>query len=178
MGLYYLDLFSGIGGFALAAQWAEMKFDECFFSEIDPYSVNVYKKRFPSSKPLGDIRFVNKAENDLILGKIHTIRQNYKYWKHFEGQEIALFTWDGKPYQKGSTQKVFCIKRLVSVQEVIIYENSGFFLSNMDMATNKNIDLCFLAKNDGFDCIHEFIKWFEKYPFGKLGILHFTDFLY
>jgi len=59
MGLYYLDMFSGIGGFALAAEWAGINFDECYFSEIDPYCVNVYKKRFPNSKPLGDIRKVN-----------------------------------------------------------------------------------------------------------------------
>jgi hypothetical protein len=61
-------------------------------------------------------RFINKAGNDLVLGKIHTIRQNYDYWKKFEGQEVALFTWEGKPYR--SKQKVFCVKRIVSVQEV------------------------------------------------------------
>jgi hypothetical protein len=29
----YLDLFSGIGGFALGAYWAGMKFDNHYFSE-------------------------------------------------------------------------------------------------------------------------------------------------
>ena len=56
---YYLDLFSGIGGFALGAYWAGMRFDEHYFSEIDNYAVQVYQKRFPEAKLLGDIRNVN-----------------------------------------------------------------------------------------------------------------------
>jgi len=52
---YYLDLFSGIGGFALAAYWADLRFDEHYFSEIDPYCVELYKKRFPDAIWLGDI---------------------------------------------------------------------------------------------------------------------------
>jgi DNA (cytosine-5)-methyltransferase 1 len=52
----YLDLFSGIGGFALGAYWAGIKFDKHYFSEIDEYAISVYKKRFPDAIPLGDIR--------------------------------------------------------------------------------------------------------------------------
>jgi DNA (cytosine-5)-methyltransferase 1 len=51
----YIDLFSGIGGFALGAYWAGMKFDKHYFSEIDPYCVELYQKRFPEAIPLGDI---------------------------------------------------------------------------------------------------------------------------
>jgi DNA (cytosine-5)-methyltransferase 1 len=50
-----LDLFSGIGGFALGAYWAGMRFDRHFFSEIDSYCVELYQKRFPDSEYLGDI---------------------------------------------------------------------------------------------------------------------------
>jgi hypothetical protein len=49
-------------------------------------------------------RFVNEMGDDLVSGKIHTIRQNYFYWKKFEGRHAALFTWEGKLYrskQKG-----------------------------------------------------------------------------
>jgi DNA (cytosine-5)-methyltransferase 1 len=53
---YHLDLFSGIGGFALAARAAGLQFDESYFSEIDQYAVSVYQKRFPDAKQLGDIR--------------------------------------------------------------------------------------------------------------------------
>jgi hypothetical protein len=66
-------------------------------------------------------RFVNEAGNNLIPGKIHTIRQNHGYWKHFEGQEVVLFTWEGKPY--GSRQKIFCVKRIVNVQEIEYEKN-------------------------------------------------------
>lgn len=51
----YLDLFSGIGGFALGAWWAGRHFEEHYFSEIDPYCVELYQRRFPEAIPLGDI---------------------------------------------------------------------------------------------------------------------------
>jgi hypothetical protein len=63
-------------------------------------------------------RFVNEAGDDLVPGKIHTIRQNFDYWKRFEGRDVALFIWEGKPYQRQSRQKVFCVKRLVYVQKI------------------------------------------------------------
>lgn len=56
---YYLDLFSGIGGFALGAYWAGMKFDEHYFSEIEKYPSELYQKRFPDSVSLGDITKIN-----------------------------------------------------------------------------------------------------------------------
>jgi DNA (cytosine-5)-methyltransferase 1 len=52
----YLDLFAGIGGFALGAYWAGIKFDKHYFSEIDEYAVSLYQKRFPDAILLGDIR--------------------------------------------------------------------------------------------------------------------------
>jgi len=52
----YLDLFSGIGGFALGVYWAGLRFDEHYFSEVDKYAIQVYKQRFPHSIALGDIR--------------------------------------------------------------------------------------------------------------------------
>ena len=55
----YIDLFSGIGGFALGAYWAGMRFENHYFSEIEPYCVELYQKRFPDAIPLGDIREVD-----------------------------------------------------------------------------------------------------------------------
>jgi len=51
----YLDLFSGVGGFALGAYWAGMKFENHFFSDIEKYPVKLYQKRFPDAIALGDI---------------------------------------------------------------------------------------------------------------------------
>jgi DNA (cytosine-5)-methyltransferase 1 len=58
----FLDLFSGIGGFALAAYRAGLRFDKHYFSEIEPYAVELYKKRFPQAELLGDIRNVDYSK--------------------------------------------------------------------------------------------------------------------
>lgn len=58
----FLDLFSGIGGFALAAQQAGWKFKNHYFSEVDPFCVELYKKRFPDSIPMGDITKIKTEE--------------------------------------------------------------------------------------------------------------------
>jgi len=52
---YFLDLFAGIGGFALGAEWAGLKFDKHFFSEVDSYAISVYRNRFPDAISLGSI---------------------------------------------------------------------------------------------------------------------------
>ena len=56
---FFLDLFSGIGGFALGAYWAGLRFDKHYFLEIDEYAVQDYKLRFPDAEALGDIRQVD-----------------------------------------------------------------------------------------------------------------------
>jgi DNA (cytosine-5)-methyltransferase 1 len=43
------------GGFALGAYWAGMRFENHYFSEVDPYCVELYKLRFPDAIALGDI---------------------------------------------------------------------------------------------------------------------------
>lgn len=60
---YFLDLFSGIGGFALGAYWAGLKFDEHYFSEVDNYAIRVYQQRFPDAIGLGDIK---QIDSDLL----------------------------------------------------------------------------------------------------------------
>lgn len=51
----HIDLFSGIGGFALGFQKAGLNIVEHFFSEIDKNATNIYKKHFPKAKELGDV---------------------------------------------------------------------------------------------------------------------------
>ena len=53
--MIYIDLFSGIGGFALGAYWSGIRFEKHYFSEFDKYCVELYQKRFPEAIPLGDI---------------------------------------------------------------------------------------------------------------------------
>ena len=58
----HLDLFSGIGGFALAvdAVWPNAEHEFC---EIDPYCQQVLKKHFPNSKIHGDIKTLAYTDN-------------------------------------------------------------------------------------------------------------------
>jgi site-specific DNA-cytosine methylase len=58
----FIDLFAGIGGFALAARWAALRFDRHYFSEIEPYPIHVYQKRFPNAVPLGDVTKIDGKE--------------------------------------------------------------------------------------------------------------------
>lgn len=58
----YLDLFAGIGGFALGALRAGMEFERHYFSEVDKYAISVYKKRFPAAVFLGDIRGISGSD--------------------------------------------------------------------------------------------------------------------
>ena len=59
MNKYFLDLFSGIGGFAIGAYFAGLRFDTHYFSEVDDYAINIYKKRFPDATHLGDIKTID-----------------------------------------------------------------------------------------------------------------------
>jgi DNA (cytosine-5)-methyltransferase 1 len=52
----HLDLFSGIGGFSLAAE--SVGFKTIGFSEIDPYASAVLKKHWPEVHNYGDVRNV------------------------------------------------------------------------------------------------------------------------
>lgn len=51
------DLFSGIGGFSLAAHW--MGWRTAWFSEIDPYASRVLAHHWPDVPNLGDIRAID-----------------------------------------------------------------------------------------------------------------------
>lgn len=52
----HLDLFSGIGGFALACRWAGV--ETVGFAEIDDYASRVLAKNFPGVPNYGDVRNV------------------------------------------------------------------------------------------------------------------------
>lgn len=65
----HLDLFSGIGGFALAARWANI--DTVAFCEIDPFCQKVLAKNFQDVPIHNDIKTLNGedfAGIDLITG--------------------------------------------------------------------------------------------------------------
>lgn len=53
-----LDLFSGIGGFHLGLLEAGIKPLWCGYSEINKYAKQIYKKHFPDSEDLGDVKTI------------------------------------------------------------------------------------------------------------------------
>ena len=63
------DLFSGIGGFSLAAEWTG--WETIWFSEIDDYASKVLKKHWPAVPNLGDITKIDWSSverPDLLCG--------------------------------------------------------------------------------------------------------------
>ncbi len=62
----HLDLFSGIGGFALAARW--VGFETIGFCEIDKYAQKVLKKNFPGVPIYEDVTKLNGSQfKDIFL---------------------------------------------------------------------------------------------------------------
>jgi hypothetical protein len=118
-------------------------------------------------------RFVNKAQNDLIKGKIHILRSKYSFWKNFEGKDIKISI--AKDSFKYGKNKEICVKRVVSVQDVIQDEYGSFRVSKKEGGL---IPIRVIAKNEGFDNYEEFIKFSKKWPPGELVILHLTDLWY
>ena len=57
-----IDLFSGIGGFALGFQRAGYQFTEHYFSEIDKHAIANYKYNFPHAKYIGDITSIHGGD--------------------------------------------------------------------------------------------------------------------
>lgn len=62
----HLDLFTGIGGFTIAAQNAG--FETIGFSEIEPYACKILKQHWPNITNYGDIRTIPTVRCDLITG--------------------------------------------------------------------------------------------------------------
>ena len=60
----HLDLFSGIGGFALAARW--VGWETVGFCEIDPYCQKVLRKHWPDVPIYEDIKAFNGQDCDII----------------------------------------------------------------------------------------------------------------
>lgn len=57
--IVYLDLFSGIGGFAKGIEQSGIKIDKHYYSEIDKHAIAVYNHNFPKSELIQDVRNVS-----------------------------------------------------------------------------------------------------------------------
>src|SRR5688572_5065929 len=68
----HASLFTGIGGFDLAAQW--MGWENIFNCEIDDFCQKVLKKNFPLTRQLGDIKQSSFTEYN---GKIDVLSAGF-----------------------------------------------------------------------------------------------------
>lgn len=92
MNRTHLDLFSGIGGFALACRWAGV--ETIGFAEIDDYASKVLAKNFPGVPNYGDVRNVPGRGNDptwLVTGGFPC--QPFSYSGQLRGKEDDRYLW-------------------------------------------------------------------------------------
>ena len=170
--LVHLDLFSGIGGFALACEWAGI--ETIGFVEIDKYCQKVLRKHFPDVPIVEDIRDVEEdtfPKPDIITGG-------------FPCQDISNANTTTKPKGLDGERSGLWheYKRLVSTirPKYIIVENTSALLFR-GIARVLG-DLCEI----GYDAEWKVISaqeigaphkrervWIVAYPRGKFGVDRF-----
>lgn len=90
MNRTHLDLFSGIGGFALACRWAGV--ETIGFAEIDDYASRVLAKNFPGVPNYGDVRNVpGSAAAWLVTGGFPC--QPFSYSGEQRGTDDDRYLW-------------------------------------------------------------------------------------
>lgn len=105
--------------------------------------------------------------------KIHTLRNNYDFWKKRVGNinagkaVLSIREWEGKPYN--SKQTVLYILEKVGIQKLEITP-IGLFIDSAE----SDLGLKDFAENDGL-LIADFFAWFKKSPAKELAIIHFTE---
>jgi DNA (cytosine-5)-methyltransferase 1 len=87
--MLHLDLFSGIGGFALAAD-AVWPNTEHVFCEIDPFCQTVLKKHWPNSIIYGDIRTLTNTNLFRQSGEDALRERSISAWR--SGKSVDLIT--------------------------------------------------------------------------------------
>lgn len=127
---------------------------------------------------------LSDSESVVVRGKkLHTIRENYEYWKEKADKinagemELSIRVWSGKPYR--STQVEVARLSHVGVQlvEMGCSTEDAQPIVYVDNVLKPNA-AAEMAKNDGLQ-LEDWIEWFFKKTNTFRGvILHFTDFKY
>jgi hypothetical protein len=118
----------------------------------------------------------------ILLGeKLHTIRDNYDYWKRRIEQvkagiaHLSLREWEGKPYR--SNQKLlFSLGKYrgVGVQKIVF--DDYLYSCLIDGRRHGISDSC-IPENDGLSW-DDFESWFRNVDDKPKALIHFTPFRY
>lgn len=157
------------------------RFIEKIWATIDRYKIVSEEERKAYGLKLADDRMVDVLPKLDWPPKIHTIREDKgKRWK--AGTTIHPVINNRRPDRYQFAPCFPCVSR----QEIRIewmhnfpsIKINGIDYYKVDMMTGEVIDMGIeqLARNDGFDTIHEFLEWFNKDFLGT--IIHFTNFQY
>lgn len=152
-GINYLDLFSGIGGFALGLQKAGIKLNKHYFSEIEPHAISVYQKHFPNAKGLGDVKTIESFSK---IGQIDLVTFG------FPCQDLSTA---GKGKGFDGTRSVLFYAATQIIRQIrpthFIFENVKGLLSNDDGRTFEKV-LQEIADIGLYDCEWQLVntKWF------------------
>lgn len=124
--IIYVDLFSGIGGFAKGFEDAGLKFDKHYFSEIDKHAIAVYIYQFKNSEHVGSIENVSGTK----LRKKHP-KARFIITFGFPCQDLSI-AGKGEGLDGARSGLFFEAIRLVKEikPEVFIFENVKGLLSN------------------------------------------------
>jgi DNA (cytosine-5)-methyltransferase 1 len=161
----HLDLFSGIGGFALAAQWAGI--ETVAFCEINEECIKVLNKHWPDVKKHNDIKELNGKEYegiDIITGgypcqpfSVAGSQKAHKDNRHLWPEMCRIIT-QAKPTWAICENVYGHIKLgLDSVQhdlEAIGYTSQPFIIPALSTGANHNRDRVFTVAytaSNGFD---------------------------
>jgi hypothetical protein len=159
----------------------------------------MFMKAFPDGSPTDFENKINKCLNNeeltlreksemLVTGmvpkyvhpKLHTMRPitidkdgNKKPCRIRVGMGLSLRNWAGKPYRSG--QYAFADTRCRGVQAVVIVWGPKKDRVNVvvDGIILDKSEVELLARNDGFESVEDFFKWFDNDFEG--WIIHWTD---
>lgn len=114
MSLRHGSLFSGIGGFDLAASW--MGWENIFQVEIDPFCQKVLEKNFPSVTRYGDIKEFDgtkyRGAIDVLSGGFPC--QPFSYSGRRKGKEDDRYLWPEMLRVIGEVKPTFIVGENVS----------------------------------------------------------------
>lgn len=127
-----------------------------------------------------------ETNDELLINKIHTIRENFEYWNNIIKQVqngnaiLSIRQWLGQPYRKTDGIGQIEICKLdknsgIGIQKIEFDKNLMAFKINDGDWNFENPKQ--IAINDGLT-IDDFTEWFKNSDIKPMALIHFTNFRY